>query len=67
MRHVIDGVADDFIRDVRESVAICMKDPDQKPSGAGVIYGMAQQIPDRSMVSDMACQYIHSIYDTSDS
>ncbi|OTF73498.1 hypothetical protein BLA29_014956 [Euroglyphus maynei] len=66
MRHVIDGVADDFIRDVRESVAICMKNPNEKVSGAGVIYGMAQKIPDRSMVSDMACQYLNCIYDTSD-
>ena len=48
------------------AVAECMKLPDKSAEGMGVVYGMAQSIPDRSIVSDIACQYLNSIYDTSD-
>lgn len=64
LMHVQEGVAEAFVRDVKQSVAACMKDPEKKVEGASVIYGMAQSVPDRSMVSDIACQYLNSIYET---
>lgn len=64
MMHVQDGVAEAFLKDIKECVAICMKDPGKKVEGVGVVYGMAQSIPDRSLVSDIACQYLNSIYET---
>ncbi|KAH9502524.1 Sphingosine-1-phosphate lyase 1 [Bulinus truncatus] len=54
MLHTQHGVADDFVNDVEESVKEIMKDPKAECGGAGAIYGMAQSIPDRSIVSDIA-------------
>lgn len=64
LMHVQDGVADAFLADFKDSVAECMKLPDKSAEGMGVVYGMAQAIPDRAIVSDIACQYLNSIYDT---
>ncbi|XP_046859969.1 sphingosine-1-phosphate lyase 1-like isoform X2 [Xenia sp. Carnegie-2017] len=58
------GVADKFIKDVKEATAKIMKNPKKKTTGGGAIYGMAQQIPDRSMVSELACSFIDSLYTT---
>lgn len=66
LMHVQEGVADAFLADLATAVAECMKLPDKSAEGMGVVYGMAQSIPDRSIVSDIACQYLNSIYDTSD-
>lgn len=79
--HTREGVADNFLRDMREVVAEIMKDPKadaggsvsgipviQKPPIINVsflkaaIYGMAQSIPDRSMVSDIASVFLETIY-----
>ena len=38
--------------------------PFEKSEGLGVIYGMAQSLPDRSMVSDIASHYIDGLYTT---
>lgn len=62
--HVQPGVADDFIRDLKEGVRVCMKNPDKKIDGIGVIYGLAQSIPDRSIVSDIARLYLDGLYQT---
>jgi len=64
LMHVQDGVASAFLDDFKVCVEKCMKEPGKKAEGLGVVYGMAQSIPDRSMVSDIACQYLNSIYDT---
>lgn len=66
LMHVQEGVADAFLDDFTACVSECMKLPDKSAEGMGVVYGMAQSIPDRSMVSDIACQYLNSIYDTTD-
>ncbi len=66
LMHVQEGVADAFLADLATAVGECMKLPDKSAEGMGVVYGMAQSIPDRSIVSDIACQYLNSIYDTSD-
>lgn len=67
LMHVQEGVADAFLEDVSECAAVCMSDPDKKETeGMGVIYGMSQSIPDRSIVEDIACLYLDSILATSD-
>ena len=65
LMHVQEGVAEAFLNDFKECVAECRKFPDKSAEGLGVVYGMAQSIPDRSIVSDIACQYLNCLYDTS--
>ncbi|KAK3726980.1 hypothetical protein QZH41_014710 [Actinostola sp. cb2023] len=60
------GVAEKFIKDVKECTAKLINDPDARTSGMGAIYGMAQNIPDRSMVSELACGFLDRMYSTKD-
>uniref|UniRef100_A0A7N8XR87 sphinganine-1-phosphate aldolase n=1 Tax=Mastacembelus armatus TaxID=205130 RepID=A0A7N8XR87_9TELE len=62
--HTQPGVTDQFIRDVREQVAIIMKNPKEKTTGMGAIYGMAQSIPDRSMVTEVSRGFLDCLYST---
>ncbi|KAM8859249.1 sphingosine-1-phosphate lyase 1 isoform 2-T2 [Spinachia spinachia] len=62
--HTQSGVADRFIRDVKEQVAIIMKNPQEKTTGMGAIYGMAQSIPDRSMVTEISRGFLDCLYST---
>ncbi|KAI4898036.1 hypothetical protein NFI96_019258, partial [Prochilodus magdalenae] len=64
MLHTKPGVAECFISDVKEEVAIIMKDPKEKTTGMGAIYGMAQSIPDRSMVTEVSCGFLDCLYST---
>ena len=61
--HTQPGVADQLISDIRESVHEIMRQPSAKVTGAGAMYGMAQALPDRSIVSDLASEFLHSYYD----
>ena len=65
--HTQPGVAEALVRDVEESVCEIMKVPTAKVTGAGAMYGMAQALPDRSIVSDIASHFLHSYYDASNS
>nr|CAH0112481.1 unnamed protein product [Daphnia galeata] len=60
--HTREGVAQRFIEDMRSTVEEIMKSPKAEAEGAAVIYGMAQSIPDRSMVTDIASVFLDSIY-----
>lgn len=63
--HTKEGVADKFIEDVKAGVQECMKDPDSKIGGMGAIYGMAQSIPDKSVVQLLTGCYLNALYSTS--
>lgn len=56
------GVADSFVNDVRECCAKLMKDPQNNKEGMAAIYGMAQGIPDRSIVAEVACGFLDCVY-----
>ncbi|EEC06078.1 sphingosine phosphate lyase, putative [Ixodes scapularis] len=62
--HVSEKVADRFVNDVRELTAEIMKDPPKPSTGQAAIYGMAQSLPDRTVVEDLARAYIDSCYST---
>ncbi|XP_067092400.1 sphingosine-1-phosphate lyase 1 isoform X2 [Osmerus mordax] len=62
--HTQLGVADQFINDVDELVDIIMKNPNEKTTGMGAIYGMAQSIPDRSMVTEISRGFLDCLYST---
>ncbi|CAG6017833.1 unnamed protein product [Menidia menidia] len=62
--HTQKGVAERFISDIKEQVAIIMKNPKEKTTGMGAIYGMAQSIPDRSMVTEISRGFLDCLYST---
>nr|CAB3266030.1 sphingosine-1-phosphate lyase 1-like [Phallusia mammillata] len=64
MPHTKPGVADRFLSDVNDAVNTIMQSPKSKPAGAGAIYGMAQSIPDRTIVSSIAHGFLDALYDT---
>ncbi|XP_067672506.1 sphingosine-1-phosphate lyase 1-like [Haliotis asinina] len=63
--HTKEGVIDSFVNDVRTMTDDIMKVPDAKTGGAAVIYGMAQSIPDRTLVSELTRTFLDLCYDTS--
>lgn len=64
LMHTRDNVADQFIADVTQEVNEIMKNPG-KPAGAKMaIYGVAQTIPDRSLVGDITRCFLDSMYYT---
>ncbi|XP_041921714.1 sphingosine-1-phosphate lyase 1 isoform X1 [Alosa sapidissima] len=62
--HTQPGVADQFIGDVRELVGNIMKNPKEKTTGMGAIYGMAQSIPDRSLVTEISHGFLDCLFST---
>uniref|UniRef100_A0A1L8EHT5 sphinganine-1-phosphate aldolase n=2 Tax=Haematobia irritans TaxID=7368 RepID=A0A1L8EHT5_HAEIR len=60
--HTAPGVADKFIADVRTAVTLIMKDPKEPVSGKMALYGMAQALPDRSIVGEVTRCYLNSMY-----
>ncbi len=62
--HTQDGVADRFINDVATSVETILKQPKVKNEGQAAMYGMAQSIPDRSLVSEMVGVFFDAYYST---
>ncbi|XP_060728613.1 sphingosine-1-phosphate lyase 1 [Tachysurus vachellii] len=64
MLHTQPGVAEQFVKDVKEEVAKIMKNPKEKTTGMGAVYGMAQSIPDRSMVTEVSCGFLDCLYST---
>uniref|UniRef100_A0A8C5PR50 Sphingosine-1-phosphate lyase 1 n=1 Tax=Leptobrachium leishanense TaxID=445787 RepID=A0A8C5PR50_9ANUR len=62
--HTKPGVAQQFVKDIQESVAAIMKDPGAITTGVGAIYGMAQTIPDRTMVTEISQAFLDCLYNT---
>lgn len=62
--HTQPGIADKFIADLKACVREIMKDPGQPVEGKMAIYGMAQSIPDRSVVGDVTRAFLNSMYYT---
>jgi glutamate/tyrosine decarboxylase-like PLP-dependent enzyme len=64
LRHTQPGVAEQFLRDLQESVAYVKEHPDEKGTMAPV-YGMAATLPLRGVVSDMLKRYLDLIFKVS--
>ncbi|XP_073430995.1 sphingosine-1-phosphate lyase 1 [Dendrobates tinctorius] len=62
LRHTQPGVAQLFVKDVQESLSVIMEDPGAKTTGVGAVYGMAQTIPDRSLVAEISKGYLDCLY-----
>ncbi|KAK4322607.1 hypothetical protein Pmani_006638 [Petrolisthes manimaculis] len=65
--HTQPGVADKFIGDVKEITEEILKNPPKDAGGSAALYGVAQSIPDRSLVNEMAWCYLDNVYTTSQS
>lgn len=59
--HTQDGIADQFVNDVKEQVAEIMKNPGQVVEGKMAIYGVSQGLPDRSLVGDFIKLFLDSL------
>lgn len=62
--HTADGVADGFLSDVEEELAIIMRDPSKPIEGKFAMYGMSHSIPDRSIVGDFTRFFLDAMYYT---
>ncbi|XP_036334273.1 sphingosine-1-phosphate lyase [Rhagoletis pomonella] len=62
--HTQPGVADKFLADFNGAVEEIMKDPGRPVEGKMAIYGVAQGIPDRTVVGDVTRAFLNSMYYT---
>ena len=62
--HTQNGVADHFLKDVGNIVKELMKAPEKPVEGKMAIYGVAQSLPDRSIVADFTRCYLDAMYYT---
>lgn len=58
LMHTDNSVAASFVRDIRTISQQLLKEPASKATGSAAIYGMAQTIPDRSLVSQICTKYL---------
>ncbi len=61
LRHTQPGLAERFLADLAESVAMVKANP-QAEGGMAPVYGMAATIPFRGMVGDLLTRYIDLLY-----
>ena len=62
LRHTQPGVADRFIKDLKDSVAHVKANPGNK-EGLAPVYGLAATLPFRGMVSDILKKYLDVVYE----
>nr|CAG4634753.1 EOG090X051L [Alona affinis] len=60
--HTREGVAKQFLDDIREAVAEIKKNPGAYTEGSTVVYGTTASIPDRSLVSEITGIFLDSLY-----
>lgn len=59
--HAKPGVAENFINDVESITSEIMKNPEKPVEGKMALYGVAQTIPDRSIVGDFTKLFLDSL------
>lgn len=62
--HTRKGQADNFTNDVETICRELMKNPGKPVEGKMALYGVAQAIPDRSIVGDFTKLFLDSLYFT---
>jgi sphinganine-1-phosphate aldolase len=62
MVHTKEGVAGRFVSDMKECVALLLNDPKAKATGQAAFYGQATSITDRSIINEIAREYIDLLY-----
>ena len=64
LMHTRAGVAEQLLHDMREVAAELLASPSSKSTGQAAVYGMAQALPDRTLVGDIAKHYLDAYYST---
>lgn len=64
--HTQAGVAQRFVRDLKESVAKIMKQPDRKLGKVAAIYCSKQSVPDKSLIADIVNLFMDTNLSTKD-
>lgn len=64
LMHTREGVAEQLLIDMREIAAELLANPGTVSTGQAAVYGMAQALPDRSLVGDIAKHYLDAYYST---
>ncbi|TRY72161.1 hypothetical protein TCAL_03949 [Tigriopus californicus] len=63
--HTQEGVKENFLKELRSVAATLLTRPkDTKLEGRAAVYGMAQTLPDRGLVDEMAQQFLDTLYTT---
>jgi sphinganine-1-phosphate aldolase len=62
LMHTKEGIADEFLKDLREGAQHCRENP-APPTGSAAMYGMSQSIPDRSLVDDICRSTLDCFYE----
>lgn len=62
--HTKPGVADRFLNNVKEEINVIMKKPSAPVEGKMALYGVAQSLPDRSLVGEFTRKFLDSMYYT---
>lgn len=61
MAHTGEGIVEAFLADLAECTAELVANPSDKVSGGAALYGMAQAIPDRTVIGDIVKVYIDAM------
>lgn len=64
--HTKAGVAERFVKDIRDSVNEIMKLKDRKLGKLAAIYCSTQAVPDKSLINDVTYMFLDACYNTSD-
>ncbi|XP_014211819.1 sphingosine-1-phosphate lyase isoform X2 [Copidosoma floridanum] len=64
LAHTQPGIADTFVKDVREEVLTLLEIPPEPIHGMYAVYGMSQGVADRSVVEDITKCFLDSLYYT---
>lgn len=64
--HTQAGVAERFVKDIKESVMGIMSKDDRKLGKVAAIYCSTQGIPDKSLIADVAYLFLDACYSTKD-
>ena len=60
--HLDKKVINKFIKDVKNEVEKILNEPNACTTGVAAIYGMSQQLPDKSIVKELAYGYLDTFY-----
>ena len=61
MAHTRRGIIENFLEDLAEVTAPLVASPTTKATGGAAMYGMAQAVPDRTVIEDVVSAYIDTM------
>ncbi|EDQ89686.1 uncharacterized protein MONBRDRAFT_32346 [Monosiga brevicollis MX1] len=62
LAHTREGIVESFLNDMAKVAAPLFANPGVKAEGGAAVYGMAQSIPDRTIIEDVVKTYLDTTY-----